>query len=90
MGQNTVTLGVFFLISGYLDVQKGRHGPRCELQKDRYSDGRGVGIAALVEHVCVARNVVTAAPSRVAECAFLPTKYVVDFGREFSPLKAVV
>ena len=41
----------------------------------------GFAEAALVEHVCVARNVVAAASSRVAECAFLPTKYVVDFGR---------
>ena len=82
--------GPFFKIPGHQDVQKERHGPRCELQKDRYSDGLGVGIAALVEHVCVARNVVAAASSRVAECAFLPTKYVVDFGREFAPLEAVV
>ena len=50
----------------------------------------GFAEAALVDAVGVARNVVAAASSRVAECAFLPTKYVVDFGREFSPLKAVV
>ena len=82
--------GPFFKISGHQDVQKERHGPRSELQKDRYSDGLGVGIAALVDAVGGARNVVAAAFSRVAECAFLPSKYVVDFGRELAPLKAVV
>ena len=46
----------------------------------------GFAEAALVEHVCVARNVVAATSSRVAECVFLPTKYVVDFGRELAPL----
>ena len=50
----------------------------------------GFAEAALVDAVGGARNVVAAASSRVAECAFLPTKYVVDFGHEFAPLEAVV
>ena len=70
-GPVTGRAGPSFLISGHQDVQKERHGPRCELQKDRYSDGLGVGIAALVEHVCVARNVVAVASSRVVYCCFL-------------------
>ena len=50
----------------------------------------GFAEAVLVDAVGVARNVVAAASSRVAEYAFLPTKYVDDFGREFAPLEAVV
>ncbi len=71
LGRNPVALGRFFLTSGHLDVQKERLGSRLGFQKDRYSDGQGVGMAVLVDAVGVARNVVAAASSRVAECCFL-------------------
>ena len=75
-----------FEFSGRYDIPKDRNSPRLGSQKDRPRDGLGVGLPLLVDAVGVARNVVAAASSRVAECVFLPTKYVVDFGRELAPL----
>ena len=83
--QLTGPLGFVFSSTGATTSQKIEKA-RVLVLKTATWRRAGFAEAALVEHVCVARNVVAATSSRVAECVFLPTKYVVDFGRELAPL----
>ena len=83
--QSTGPLGFVFSSTGaktYKKIEK----VRVLVLKPATWRRAGFAEAALVDAVGGARNVVAAASSRVAECVFLPTKYVVDFGRELAPL----
>ena len=89
MGRNQFANGV--LLSSAVATTSQKIGTvRVSVLKTATWRRAGFAEAALVEHVCVARNVVAAASPRAAECAFLQSKYVGDFGRELTPLEAVV
>ena len=89
MGRNQFANGV--LLSSAVATTSQKIGTvRVSVLKIAAWRRAGFAEAALVDAVGGARNVVAAASSRVAECVFLPVKYVVDFGRELAPLEAVV